>query len=80
MHAALAAQYVVVGIAVVACAAFVLNSRWPAGMRRLRIACAVPLVRETRPRWMRKVGVWIAPAVRNAAACGHGGCDGCSSH
>ncbi|MUV14342.1 DUF6587 family protein [Noviluteimonas gilva] len=80
MHAGIVAQYVVVGVVVVASGAFVLNSRWPAGVRKLRIACAVPLVRETRPQWMRKLGVWIAPAVRNAAACGDGGCDGCSSH
>jgi hypothetical protein len=45
----------------------------------MRIACAVPLVREARPQWVRKVGTWIAPRVRNAAACGDG-CDGCSSH
>jgi hypothetical protein len=79
MHAGIVAQYVVVGVVVVASGAFVLNSRWPAGVRKLRIACAVPLVRETRPQWMRKLGVWIAPAVRNGAACGDG-CDGCSSH
>jgi hypothetical protein len=79
MHASLVAQYVVVGIAVVASAVFVLQSRWPAGIRKLRIACALPLVREARPQWVRSVGKWIAPAAKNAAACGEG-CDGCSPH
>jgi hypothetical protein len=79
MHAVIAIQYVAVGIAVAASGVYVLNSRWPAGVRKMRIACAVPLVREARPRWVRKVGAWIAPRVRNAAACGDG-CDGCSSH
>ena len=78
-HAGLLAQYVVVGVAVVASAGFVLHSRFPASVRKLRIACAVPLVRETRPQWMRKLGLKIAPAVKNAAACGDG-CDGCSTH
>ena len=78
MHAGLVAQYVIIGIAFVASAAFVLNSRWPAGVRRLRVACALPLVRETRPKWMRAVGKWIAPAAMNAAACGNDSCGGCS--
>lgn len=78
MHAGLVAQYLVIGVAVVASGAFVLNARWPAGMRKLRIACAVPLVRESRPSWMRRLGTWIAPVVRDADGCGS--CDGCSSH
>jgi len=80
MHAGLLAQYVVVGLAVAASAGFVVRSRWPQGVRRLRIACAVPLVRATRPAWMRKVGMWIAPAARNGAPGCDTGCDGCSSH
>ncbi|KGQ18454.1 hypothetical protein LF41_478 [Lysobacter dokdonensis DS-58] len=78
MHAGVAIQYVAVGIAVAASGVYVLNSRWPAGVRKLRVACAVPLVRQSRPQWMRKVGVWIAPAVKPADGCGS--CDGCSSH
>ena len=80
MHAGLLAQYVAIGLAVVASALFVLHSRWPAGVRRLRIACAVPLVREARPAWVRKVGKWIAPSVANGAPGCETGCDGCSSH
>ena len=76
----LLAQYVVVAIAVLASAAFVLQSRWPAGVRRLRIAFALPLVREARPAWVRGVGKWIAPAaLPNGASCDQA-CGGCSSH
>ena len=79
MQAGLLAQYVVIGAAVAASAGFVLQSRWPAGVRRLRIACALPLVREARPAWVRRVGKWIAPAVmRDGAKC-DSHCGGCSS-
>jgi len=79
MGAALFAQYVVIALAVLASVAFVAQSRWPAGVRRARIACAVPLVRATRPAWMQRMGKWIAPrAMGGGAACGPG-CDGCSS-
>ena len=44
-------------------------------MRRLRIALAVPLVREGRPRWLRALGRRIAPA----ASVGDGSCGGCNS-
>ena len=80
MGAALFAQYVVIALAVLASVAFVAQSRWPAGVRRARIACAVPLVRETRPAWLRKVGRWIAPPARGGAGGCDDGCDGCSSH
>ena len=80
MQAGLLAQYVAIALAVLASAAFVLQSRWPAGVRRLRIACALPLVREARPAWMRGVGRWIAPAaMAGGADCGSN-CGGCSSH
>ena len=79
MQAGLLAQYVVIGVAVAASAGFVLQSRWPAGVRRLRIACALPLVRDARPAWVRKVGKWIAPAaMRDGAGC-DANCGGCSS-
>jgi len=68
MHASLTLQYVVIGIAVAASAGYVLQSRWPAGVRRMRIACAIPLVRESRPAWVRAVGKWIAPRGVTTAA------------
>jgi hypothetical protein len=80
MDPGLIAQYVVVALAVAASAAFVVQSRWPQGVRRMRIACAVPLVRAARPAWVRRVGGWIAPAARGGGAGCDVGCDGCSSH
>ena len=77
---ALALQYIVIALACVASAAFVLQKQWPQGVRRMRIACALPLVRETRPAWLRKVGKWIAPAAMAGGAGCDSGCDGCSSH
>ena len=78
MHAGLLAQYVVIGVVVAASAGFVLQSRWPAGVRRLRIACALPLVREARPTWVRRVGLRIAPVAMRADAKCASNCGGCS--
>lgn len=76
MDAGLLLQYGVIALAVLASAAYVLHRQLPAFTRRLRVACAVPLVREGRPRWLRSLGRRIAPpATAGAAACG--GCDGC---
>jgi hypothetical protein len=65
MGAGLLAQYVLIALAVLASAGFIAQRQFPAGMRRLRIACAVPLVREGRARWLRRIG----------RTCGS--CDGC---
>ncbi len=73
MHAGLLAQYLVIAIAVIASVVFVANKQFPAGVRRLRIVCAVPLLREGRARWLRRVGRWLAPEPRAS-----GGCDGCN--
>ena len=77
MDVALLVQYLLIALAVMASAIHVLNRQLPGPMRRLRIACAVPLVREGRPRWVGRLGRWIAPAsvAGGKAACG--GCDGC---
>ena len=76
MAAGLFAQYAVIGLAVVASAGFVAHRQFPAGMRRLRIACAVPLVREGRAVWLRRLGAWLAPAaMRGPTSCGN--CNGC---
>ena len=80
MHAGLLAQYVVIAVAVLLSVVVIARKQFPAGVRRLRIACAVPLVRETRPAWLRKVGRWIAPPARGGAGGCDDGCDGCSSH
>ena len=80
MDVALLAQYAIVSLAVMASLAFVVRKQWPAGVRRMRIACALPLVRATRPAWMQRAGRWIAPAAMAGGASCDVGCDGCSSH
>jgi hypothetical protein len=79
MHAGLVAQYVVVTLAVVASVAVVAKKQFPEGLRRLRIACAVPLVREGRARWLHGVGRWLAPAPRIPGDGGCGTCNACDS-
>ena len=76
MHAGMLAQYAVIALAVALSAAFVAQRQFPQGVRRLRVACALPLVREGRPAWLRRVGRWLAPVPASAAgSCG--GCNGC---
>ena len=76
MDAGLLAQYVVIGLAVVASLVVVARKQFPQGLRRLRIACAVPLVREGRAPWLQALGRRLAPAPRFAGdSCG--GCNGC---
>ena len=74
MGAGLLVQYVLIALAVGARAGFVEQRQFPAGMRRLRIACAVPLVREGRARWLQRIGRTLAPSA-SAKACGS--CNGC---
>ena len=76
MDAGLLAQYVVIAIAVLVSAVVVARKQFPSGVRRLRIACALPLVRDGRPQWMRELGKRIAPAPR-AGGPNCGGCDNC---
>ena len=77
MDAGLLAQYAIIAVAVVASAWFVARRQFPNAVRRLRIAMAVPLVREGRAAWMRKLGRRIAPpsSIASDAACG--GCNSC---
>lgn len=76
MATGLLVQYGVIALAVLVSAAYVLNRQFPATVRRLRIAGALPLVREGRPSWMRRIGQRIAPAVSaQGGACG--GCNSC---
>ena len=79
MDTGLLAQYVIIGLAVVLSAAFVMHKQFPSGVRRARIACALPLVRENRSAWLRRLGQWMAPAPRGGeGACG--GCSGCDTN
>ncbi|QQP96702.1 DUF6587 family protein [Lysobacter enzymogenes] len=76
MSAGLFAQYVVIAIAVLVSAVVVARKQFPGGVRRLRIACALPLVRDGRPAWMRALGKRIAPPAR-AGGPNCAGCDSC---
>lgn len=74
MNAGLLAQYAVIAVAVLASGAYVVRSQWPRATRRLRVACAVRLVRATPP-WMQRLGRRIAPAPLENVGCG--GCSSC---
>lgn len=77
MGAGLLLQYTVVALAVTLSAGYVFKRQWPGAVRRLRIACAAPMLRDGRPEWLRRAGRWLAPAARgDGGACGTG-CDGC---
>lgn len=75
MDAGLLAQYIVIALAVLVSVGVVAQKQFPAGVRRLRIACAVPLVREQRAAWLKRIGRWIAPRPR----AGDKDCGGCNS-
>ncbi|MBW8852299.1 MAG: hypothetical protein JF600_16120 [Xanthomonadales bacterium] len=75
MTTSLALQYAIVAAAVLASAWVVFRKQAPGAARRLRIALALPLVRDGRPAWLRALGKRIAPAPKAAGGCN--GCDGC---
>jgi 6-phosphogluconolactonase/glucosamine-6-phosphate isomerase/deaminase len=78
MTASLAVQYIVVALAVLASAWVVAVKQFPHATRRARIALALPLLRNARPRWLHVLGRRIAPATKAVdGACGS--CDGCGS-
>ena len=77
MDAGLLLQYVVIALAVIFSGVYVAKRQLPGPTRRLRVACALPLLREGRAPWLRTIGRWIAPPVQGGAgACGTG-CNGC---
>ncbi len=75
MDAGLLAQYAVIAVAVLVSAWFVAKKQFPNAVRRLRIAIAIPLVRDGRAAWLQKIGRWVAPA----SALSDGSCGGCNS-
>lgn len=75
-QASLTLQYLIVALAVAVSAWVVFRKQAPAAARRLRIALALPLLREGRPAWLRACGRRIAP-VPSAVADGCGGCNDC---
>lgn len=76
MDAWLLFQYVVIALAVLFSAWVVAKKQFPGSVRRLRVAIALPLLREDKPSWLRSIGRRVAPAVQGGdTACG--GCDNC---
>lgn len=79
MTASLFAQYAVIALAVLLSAVYVVRKQWPHALRAVRVGCAVPLLRDGRPAWLRALGRAIAPAPRVAGEGGCGSCHGCES-
>ena len=75
MDAGLLAQYAVIALAVLASIVVVMRKQFPNATRRLRIAIALPLLREGSPDWLKSLGRAIAPPPRKMGD----GCDGCNS-
>jgi hypothetical protein len=74
MTFSLLVQYAVIALVVLASLVVVMRKQFPNATRKLRIALAVPMLREGAPAWLRPVGRAIAPPARNAGK----GCDGCN--
>jgi hypothetical protein len=76
MSAWLLLQYVVIALAVLLSVWVVAKKQFPGSVRKLRVALALPLLREGRPAWLRALGYWVSPVDKtNTSACG--GCDNC---
>jgi hypothetical protein len=69
-------QYLLIALAVCVSLVVVMRNQFPGATRRLRIALALPLLREDTPAALKKIGRWIAPQpVAGGKDCG--GCNGC---
>ncbi|GAA3923650.1 DUF6587 family protein [Luteimonas lutimaris] len=81
MDTGLVIQYVVIALAVLASAGVVMKKQFPGATRRLRIAMALPLLREGRPAWLRGIGRVVAPAgmAQGGGASRSDACGGCSN-
>ncbi len=75
-NTSLVLQYVVIALAVAMSAWVVLRKQFPQAARQLRIALALPLIREGRPVWLRALGRRIAPQPLTSSD-GCGGCNAC---
>ena len=76
MASGLYAQYAVIVLVVMASVLIVMRSQFPTATRKLRIAMALPMLREGMPGWMKGLGRRIAPLPRGGGN-GCGGCDSC---
>ena len=77
MELSLLLQYIVIALAVLVSAWVVAKKQFPGGVRRLRVALAIPMLREGKPAWLRALGSKIAPETKSAGTGGCGGCDKC---
>ena len=76
MSTSLFLQYVVIAVAVLLSVWVVAKKQFPGSVRKLRVALALPLLREGKPAWVRSLGLRISPVPQTGnAACG--GCDNC---
>ena len=76
MSASLLLQYAIIAVAVLLSVWVVAKKQFPGSVRRLRVAIALPLLREGKPAWLRSIGRRVAPATQTGgSACG--GCDNC---
>lgn len=75
MATGLLVQYLLIALAVGASVVVVMRSQFPGATRRLRIALALPLLREGMPAALKKIGRWIAPH----PATGGKDCGGCNN-
>ena len=66
---------------VAACAVYAIRALWPVAWRRARVACALSLLREGSPHWLRPLGQWLAPAPIHSTMAGScGPCRGCEKN
>lgn len=75
MATGLLVQYLLIALAVGVSVVVVMRTQFPGATRRLRIALALPLLREDMPAALKKIGRWIAPQ----PAAGGKDCGGCNS-
>ena len=76
MSTSLLLQYAVIALAVLLSLWVVAKKQFPGSVRKLRVALALPLLREGRSGWIRAIGLRISPVAQGGdSACG--GCDNC---
>lgn len=75
MDAGLLTQYLVIALVVILSVVIVARAQFPAATRKLRIALALPLLRDGMPGWAKALGRRLAPAPRGGGSA----CGGCSS-
>ncbi|MEO6227143.1 MAG: DUF6587 family protein [Thermomonas sp.] len=76
MVTGLLVQYLLITLAVCVSLVVVMRKQFPGVTRRLRIALALPLLRDGTPAGLKKIGRWIAPQpVAGGKDCG--GCNSC---